>query len=197
MSHWRGVASATASAALVFLLGCTGVLPVEPGGAATLEASQGIFVVHISSEVEIASMDFGFGGSVKGLPAGDHIALFVVRSGSYRWRQLELVEARGVRFRIPYEDEWKFRVEPGHINYAGMIILERNGWLSLSSRHVDRTAVAITDLNERFPELVARYPVAYSGPGRNVFPEHYRAALSQRRADGGAAAGADAGDVPR
>ena len=150
-------------------IGCASAHPVDPGQAIALGEDRGILVVHYTSNVRIERLDFG--PDVEGLPPGHHTLLFVTRPGRYRW---SLVETSGrTRFFLRHRDEFRFRVEAGRINYAGMLELHRGFW-SLAVRRIDRSAMAMESIRRDYPGLLERYPMAYTGPGRNVFFEQHR-----------------------
>ncbi len=184
---------AVAAAAIVGMLGC--VTPprwIESGQAVELGKGEGLLVLHVSTNVELSRLSFGHGGSIQDVPKGEHIELFVAKAGSYRWTQIRLPGRDQPRFRVLREDDWRFRVEAGRINYVGLLELRRTDWLRLTARTIDRSALAMESLRARHPALVERYPLVYNGPGQNVFFEHLRAAV-----DGTTSAAAEAAAARR
>ncbi len=186
------------TAALLAAAGCasSGLLasswPIEPGDAVSLGANEGLLVVHVRSNVPVQSIDIGGVQAAEGVPEGTEVRLIGITAGTYRWAQMKL---QGDTFLFRDDDRLRFHVEPGVINYVGMVQVERSGQLSLWMNAIDRTAMALERLRERHPDLVARYPVVYSGPARHVFLDRYRDAIA-----GGehASAHRDAsGEIPR
>ncbi len=168
-----------AATSMLFAQGCVTVRPISPGQAVELAPNQGILVVHLSTNTPIKRLTFGFGGEIVDLPAGEHVAVFVTSSGNFSWRKIELPGAIRPRFYMHRAEKQRFSVESGRISYSGMLQLQReHGW-RLWFRTVDRSAVAVGMLRERYPKLMERYPIVYTGTGRNVFLEHHRAALRE------------------
>ncbi|MDJ0847706.1 MAG: hypothetical protein QNK04_04895 [Myxococcota bacterium] len=163
---------------------------IESGETVELREGEGLLVLHISTNVELSRLSFGLGGSIQDVPEGEHIELFVARAGSYRWTQIRITGRDQPRFRVQREDDWRFRIEAGRINYVGLLELERTDWLRLSGRTIDRSALAMESLRARHPALIERYPLVYNGPGQNVFFEHLRAAAGEVGSAGSEAAAA-------
>ena len=173
----------TTVAALVTAVGCVTVAPVTSGGSMELGPGDGILVLHISTNVPLERLAFGT-GSIRNVPEGEHIELYVTKAGSYRWSEIRPVGREQPRFRVRRDDDWRFRVRAGRMNYVGMLDIDRSGWLHLNGRIRDRSALAAEELRDRYSELLERYPMVYSGPGHNVFFDHYqKAKLAAGRQD--------------
>lgn len=168
--------------AMLGVLGCVTVQAIGEGQTVELGPDEGILVVHLSSNVPVETLSFGF-GSISHLPEGDHVILFATSAGSYQWSNLRVTAPGRPRFRLNAADDWSFRVEPGHISYPGMLELELQDWWHLGARAVDRSAVAVETLRKDYAELLARYPIVYTGVGRNVFFERYREVGLPERAE--------------
>ena len=160
---------------VAFATGCVSVRTISPGGA--LGANEGLLVLQLRTDVALRSI------SIEGSPVrldvagGTHLLLLAVSAGRHRWSHLGITSfgnIGGVRF--PDEDEFWFRVEPGHINYPGMLEVYSRGWFYV--RSVDRTALAIDEIRSRYPSLIEQYPIVYSGLAPSVFLEQYQAAKS-------------------
>lgn len=180
-------------------IGCASVRSFGPGD--NLAPREGLLVIHIRTRTPLAAVHIeGAGRILLDGKAGTQMIVVAVSAGSYRWSSLELAENLGpgfgnrfgnLEFRFPDQDELRFRVEQGRINYVGMVDVYRAGILRVGMRAIDRTAIALEVLRAQFPEFVARYPIAYSGPARNVFLERY---LAAKGASEPTAAGANAGE---
>ena len=83
--HRSWLVFAAALAAIPGAMGCASFVAIRSGEAVDLGPEQGIFVVHISSNVPVERMTFGIRGSIGGFPGGEHIVLFVADEGSYQW----------------------------------------------------------------------------------------------------------------
>ena len=171
--------------AIVGAAGCVTVEPVGSDGAIELSPDQGILVIHLSSRYGFQEFAFSSGGKIPRIEGGEQLELFVVRAGSYRFTRINVSR---LRFLLRREDQWEFRIEPGRINYLGMLELRQDvvnvkvrgllvpRFVRLSARMVDRSAMAMDSLRERHPGLLERNPLVYSGSGRSVFFEQLRAA---------------------
>jgi hypothetical protein len=166
------------TSALLAAAGCapSGLLasswPIDPGDAVTLGSNEGLLVVHVRSNLPIQLIDLGGVQAAEDLPEGTAVRLIGITAGTYRWSEIQL---QGDRFLFPDDRLLRFHVDPGVINYVGMIDVERKG-VSLALNALDRTAMALERLRQRYPDLVANYRVVYSGPARHVFLDRYREA---------------------
>jgi pimeloyl-ACP methyl ester carboxylesterase len=165
----------TAAALAAFGCASSGLIatswPIDPGDAVNLEANQGLLVVHVRSNLPVQTIDVGGVLAAEDLLEGTSVRLIGITAGTYRWATIQL---QGDRFRFPDHERLRFRVEPGLINYVGMIDVERSGPLSLGLHALDRSAMALEQLRERYPDLTARYRMVYSGSARHVFLERHR-----------------------
>ena len=186
-----------ACAAAIGALGCESAVGVGLGG---MGSGIGYLVLDIRTDTPLASVTIG---GWKRIPldvkAGAWLRVVEVPAGRYRWSRLELPEvfaasygfsARPVplEFEFPYDDDLAFHVEPGRLNYVGLIEVSRSERFQLGIRVIDRTAVAIERLREEFPAMVERYPIVYAGAGRPVFLDRYRAAKGSQAASSAGAA---------
>jgi len=155
--------------------------PIEPGDRVTLRRDEGLLVVHVRSNRPLVSMQISGARAAEDVPEGTHLRLIGVAAGSYRWSDVHLRERWPTpRFRFPDADRLRFRVEPGVINYVGMVDVHRSGEFAVEINSIDRTAMALEELRRRYPDLCAKYPIVYSGSARHVFLERYLAATAQR-----------------
>ena len=65
--------------------------------------------------------------------------------------------------------DWSFEVRPGTLYYPGSLEIER--WYGV--RSFDRSAEMLERLERDHPDLLKRFPIIYSGPGRDDFLEFY------------------------
>jgi hypothetical protein len=165
---------------IAFAVGCETVRPIGPGD--TLRANEGLLVLHVRTEAPLRSISIGGEPVPFEVGRGTHLRLIAVSAGGfYRWSGLGVPEnlddprgSRTVQFLIRDDTEVRFSVEPGRINYAGM--LEVHVAYGISYRLVDRAAYAIEELRAQFPTWLAQYPMVYTGPARDVFLDRYNAA---------------------
>jgi dienelactone hydrolase len=167
--HWL-------AAAALWSVGCVSTSwPIDPGDPVTLEPGQGLLIVHVQTDRRIESIEASDVILAEDVPEGTHVRLIGITAGSYRWDNVRLPSSN-IRYRFPYDDAMRFHVEPGAINYVGMVQVKGNGSYSLMVNSIDRTAIALAELRERFPELAEKYPIVYSGPARHEFLPRYLAA---------------------
>lgn len=186
-----------ACTASCIIAGCVSVRPLASDVPFELGPGEGILVVHVRTDSPVVSLEFNGAQAASDLSEGEHLLLLGVSEGRYRWSEVTLGAAR---FKIGEErnasrtlmtftersrhpvtfvlgrGKTDFRVEAGRINYVGMILLDRTGIRRLMAMPIDRTASALAQLRERYPDALERYPVVYSGPARHVFLDRYQTA---------------------
>jgi hypothetical protein len=181
----RSVASRSfvALTVIVFAIGCASVRPIGPGDA--LRSNEGLLVLQVRTDLLLRSISISGLSIPLDVRRGTELRLIAVSAGSYRWSGLgvpaNLDDSRqpGI-VDLVFADvaEFRFRIDAGRINYAGMLEVYDAGWGQVGMRSVDRTALAIEELRGQFPAWVAQYPITYSGSARHVFLERYLAAKS-------------------
>src|SRR5882672_981538 len=181
------VSSLAALVAAIAAIACASVRTFRPGDE--LRAGEGLLAFQVRSESPLQSI--GIDGAYGEIPlarhAGTELRVIALAAGTYRWSELVLTDyipAYGfLTFRFSDDANLEFHVEPGRINYMGMVDVYRGDVFHVGIRAIDRTAIALGDLRTQFPELVNQYPIVYSGPARNVFLEHYLAAKGSAEAE--------------
>jgi len=168
--------------ALLTTVGCVSTRHIGVGESVQLGPNEGILVVHVSSNVEVASARFG-SGVIENLSEGHHIELYVVSAGKHRWSEIRVANSGQPRFRPPRDEDLVFRVVPGRINYVGLLDLHllRSG--RLWYRTIDRSAIAIGILEKQHPEILREHPTVYSGRGQSVFLAKYQQARARASPD--------------
>jgi hypothetical protein len=178
----------SATAAVALAVGCaslrpTSVRPFGPGDS--LESNEGLLVLQVRTELRLRSISISGASLPYEVGRGTHLSLIAVSAGWHRWSGLGVLanpdyprDSETIQLTFPSASDLQFRVEPGRLNYPGMLELYDHGSRLVSMRSVDRTALALEELTEQFPRFVAQYPIVYSGPGRNVFLDRYLAAKS-------------------
>ena len=161
--------------------------PFAPGDV--LRPYEGLLVLHVHTERALRSISISkvvVPLDVKG--GGTRLSLIAVPAGWHRWTGVGLPanandvdEPRTVQLWFPAAPELRFTVEPGAINYAGMLEVYDHGWY-VSIRPVDRAAFSLEELRSRLATAIAPYPIRYSGSARHVFLERYFAAQAAHRA---------------
>jgi hypothetical protein len=180
--------------ALGLLSGCasTTLEVYPPVGAEPLGPDEGLLILHIETEVPLASISLPWALAVSDLPKGRHLWIVRARAGTYRWKKLHLAREVGsegylnlddyrVMRRVKnwvWDDEFRFDVEAGQINYPGHLIIRsndvsRSAGSGYSVRNRNHAAMAIRQLLESHPEVLRRYSIRYGGSGEDEFLEYY------------------------
>jgi hypothetical protein len=140
-------------------------------------------------------LELDWAPAVSDLSEGEHLLLLGVDAGSHSWSRVTVdaatfsvaerrtasgeatltykQSASGPGWMTFSGEKMGFSVEAGRINYPGMLLLDRTAVYDMDAQLIDRTASAFAQLEERFPEVLARYPVVYTGQARHVFLDHY------------------------
>jgi hypothetical protein len=167
---------------LVSALGCVHVQPITTDRPLELKPDQGILVLHVENDVPIRRLRLNKRiDATRRLSEGTHLELVILPTGNYRWTTIELVGFGGYYyiFDLPSDPEWSFEVKPGHINYPGQIVVE-NATDEVYSRGrawrwtKNRSAVALDELLEKFPKLMAAHPLSNARAERDDFLAHYQ-----------------------
>jgi hypothetical protein len=170
--------------ALATLLGCATLRPIERGEPFELAPDEGILLVHVASNVPLQSVHISGATQIRDLKPGHNQRLYVISAGNYRWTRL-LLGSR-LRYQMFSHDYWRFRVEPGRINYPGMLMVHgpRVSFWTADSYvfNLNRSALSYKLLEEEFPNLLERYPIEYTGRGRDDFLIRYSEAQRALRA---------------
>ena len=151
---------------------------LESGALPVLASDQGILVVHVHTDVPIRKLQISQWTALSDLPKGEHLRLLALGVGGYRWSGVVIPAGEGdVSFRIPREEFFEFRVEPGRINYPGELTFR--GKTQKKSVEVspivfrNRSALMLRMLRERFPVLLERYQPVYTGQKSDGYLEYF------------------------
>jgi hypothetical protein len=168
---------------LVMAWGCGSVRPLDGASLAagvvpTLSPNEGILVVRVDTDVPIAKLQISDMTALSGLAIGEHFRLLAMRAGEYRWSGLVVPAGAGeVPFRLRPDDFWEFRVEAGRVSYPGEFTIRgetRSASVSLYPLQLrNRSALALTELLERYPGLLERYPPTYTGHEVDNYLDYY------------------------
>jgi hypothetical protein len=161
-------------------MACASYRVVDPtSGPIELADDEGLVVLHVApADVPIESLYLS--GVAVDVPSGDGERVWLVVTSPGR-RSI-----RGFRARDPHENLWTyllpedttgFDVVAGQISYPGLLEVDRPPspfvfvGEPLRFRLVNRSAVMLELLEERHPEVLARYPLRYTGRGVDRFLE--------------------------
>ncbi len=181
---WRALAILAAG---LLLAGCASVRRLDSSAdLPALEKNEGVLVVHIDTNVALSSVVTSAGTVATDLSVGDHVFFVAVKSGTYSWTKVSRKIASNEfiwRLDVPYESR-TFDVEPGAINYPGMLVVRRGPTASayefayrsdlrLGARILNRSAKTLLDLEREHPSWLAALPVRYTGLARDDFLTRY------------------------
>lgn len=161
-----------AAACTLLALGCSSYRTLDyDGGPVPLHGNEGILVLHLDTDVYIERLrvsGYAVGGPFE---PGVHTWLVAARIGTHRFSGFELNDRGwGSRWVFPgLRDELTFEVRPGRVSYPGLLEIRLGG--RSSARIVNRSASVLPELAEKYGDLLARYPVRYTGRGKDRFFE--------------------------
>ena len=167
--------------ALLCLQGCFSPIPL--GSPVEFAPDEGLLVVSTDSPWPIVEMRAGLRTVVRDVEAGQQLLLVRAPVGRHRWRRVVFRQGswhfRLTRLRGP---SWAFRVAPGKISYSGHVLLD---WgKNVGSAHLrvggmrNRSAFMLEQLEERYPGVIGRVPIQYSGDQRDDFLAEFHDRLS-------------------
>ena len=146
---------------------------------APLKDGEGYLLVGISmNRIYFESIKLDGGGSLfyahtfdsDDLNEAVNYELIKLPEGRYFWKFIMLANNRRYEFG---KKEFPMTVEAGRVNYGGLFFgeqLERNrSYFKL----LNRATTAIKIAEERYPDLLARYPMRYGAPGDDPFVDYY------------------------
>lgn len=173
--------------------GCQTVLkPLHAGSEVRFEPGQGLLILETfsNSDIELVRLVDSERGHkaylLRNIPDGHQINLVVMPEGNYRWDRIYLPgwtyrrRSYPVKWKLKRDDQWRVSVKAGHVNYPGMVVLNRSAWSYLSWRVLNRSGELLGFIEDLFPGLLAEHAVRYGGKGRDDFLEHYREMLRSR-----------------
>lgn len=151
---------------------------VDPGKLPDLAPDEGLVLVAVDTNTDLFSVrvrkdgkTFG-AGTIHEVKAGRTFRLYVAPAGVYQWQDVQPI--LHVKYKLADDPEFKFKVEPGGITYAGDLLFRPiNAWRAAVSMH-NRGLAAMDWLEQTHPALYAKYPFAYSGRYPDPFPAFYR-----------------------
>lgn len=159
-------------------------LPLKTSAIEPLTEGQGYMLVVLNVEqgyipdfVTITE-DGAFGDTVRmeSLAVNANFRLFAVDAGTYSWERLYFTK----RHYIDLEDkEYKIKVEPGTVSYAGHLSLysemnaSQSEFLGGARLHYNnRSSRALYYMEYKYPELLKQYPLIYTGDKNDDFLQY-------------------------
>lgn len=130
-----------------------------------LEKNEGLAIISVYSDGYTYKLDLVHGsGFNKALiigPISNHQYFKVVKlkQGDYYWNRINNPPSEnGFTFFDLKENNYRFHVSAGKLNFGGMLMIEFKG-TRLSSDFYDRSTIAIKMVEQQYPYLVNRYPI--------------------------------------
>ncbi|HET6545639.1 MAG TPA: prolyl oligopeptidase family serine peptidase [Rhodanobacteraceae bacterium] len=145
------------------------------GESVELEPGNGLLAVDIDTgdlarSVKLDRIGALFGGiTLTGLDSSANLRLLELPAGNYRWSRVDL-SYFGAYLRVRDDPRFRFRVDPGVINYAGDFSVAPTEWVG--SFHLDSSnhaARMLVHLDRDFPGVSRRFPMRYQG----AFPDRF------------------------
>jgi hypothetical protein len=92
---------------------------------------------------------------------GEYFKVVKLKAGDYRWEKItQKFWGMGYYFTLDHR-ELRFSVAPGKLNYTGAFVFDASGQYARISLN-DRTAIVLTMLEQRYPDLLERFEITNS-----------------------------------
>lgn len=166
--------------------------PVAPGKQVSLAPDEGLLVVSVDSDSELARLRFDRigtnrdSGTFRSLKKGVTTRLFAVPAGRYRWTKVTQVDSWSFTAAIDMtrSREFEFEVKPGRINYAGDLVYRNTGFFSAHVRLANRTLPVLDWIGGQHPALADAWPFEYTGHYPDPFPAFYASVRAEHAGAG-------------
>lgn len=165
---------------LLFLAGCAGPInPIPQGGSVELLPEQGLLLLAIDTPHALRDIDIRGEQSLfleeEHLKAGRNYLLVPTEAGEYYFDGVKFIWALDLDHdNLPL---WSFRVVPGRTSYAGTFSASDVPAMVLGRFElVNEASMAQEYMEQMFPELLARFPLVFTGVGEDDFYERLQEA---------------------
>ncbi len=103
---------------------------------------------------------------------GEYFKVLKVKAGDYRWEKITQ-KFWNMRFYFTLKHrDLSFSVAPGKLNYTGALVFDASGRYARISLN-DRTAIVLTMLEQRYPDLLDRFEITNSLVPEDRFIDFY------------------------
>ncbi len=183
--------------ALSEILGCAvgGIPPIDVNAPIELAPNEALLIVHIDTNLALKNLFLNNRSVAQSLGKGRHVWIVRVRAGSYRWQRVELGSGRRLNQRIKLEsdEELRFKVEAGKINYPGELVIRggsQSSWGAgtLVVRNRNHSAMAVRELRGQYDAILRSLPLHYAGLSGDGFLEYYTRTRERPSAESNGAA---------
>ena len=162
------------SSILLLLAGCvaTSVSSQKQDTDKLVETNQGYLLIGLVNDYDIQALYVWGEENLKltreDLSAGENYILLPVKAGEYYFGRIDY----NYYYRTSLnEDDWRFEVKPGRINYVGHLTVEQPFYYFFAN-HIElknRAATAQLFMEKYFPGLLTSREMFYAGPGQDRF----------------------------
>jgi hypothetical protein len=154
--------------------------PVNVNGPVELAPDEALLIVHVDTDVAIHGLILNSRPVAQSLRKGQHVWMIRVREGSYRWKMIELgnQQRHRMKYRLESDEELRFEVKAGEINYPGELIVRsdsmtRSAYGALFVRNLNHSAMAMRALRGSYDSVLRSLPLRYAGLEGDAFLEYY------------------------
>jgi len=103
---------------------------------------------------------------------GEYFKILKVKAGDYRWEKItQKYWNTQFYFTLKHRD-LSFSIAPGKLNYTGAFVFDASGQYARISLN-DRTAIVLTMLEQRYPDLLERFEITNSLVPEDRFIDFY------------------------
>ena len=152
------------------LAACASFRTIDPAAVpVALREGEGILIVHVQTDIAIDTLRAS-GKTVAGpLKPGEHWLAVAAKEGRYRWSDYvrHVGYLRVTHSMYTKREEFAFRVVAGKVSYPGRLEIVGD----YGGRVVNQPFESLPLLQKHFPELLAHYPIRYTGPDSGPVPE--------------------------
>jgi len=175
---------------------------VAPGDLPALDADEGFLIVAVDSDTALPGgvriqRNGGISAAMlKGINPGLRTQLYKATAGEYRFDHASMTTTGFIQYDLASDDEFRFSVKPGVINYPGDLRFRETGLFHAKIWLSNRGLRAMDWLESTHPRLPSTLPFVYAGPYPDPFPAFYRSKRSDPRMADAAIAPKPAQDLP-
>jgi hypothetical protein len=162
------------SSILALLSGCvaTSVSSQKQDADKLADTNQGYLLIGLVNDYDLQALyvwgEENFKLTHADLSAGENYILLPVKAGEYHFGRIDYNYYYRTKLN---EDEWRFEVKPGRINYVGHLTVEQPFYFFFAN-HIElenRAANAQMFMEAHFPGLLTSREMFYAGPGQDRF----------------------------
>jgi len=129
-----------------------------------LEEDEGYAIIAIYSsgyaeKIQLDGEGFGNSHDFGPLVNSQYLKPYPLKAGTYKWDRVIEKFGQGGRIEFDFDKlDLTFTIEPGKVNYVGLLMFESNG-STFKARILNRTSIILTIFKQDFPEFLKQYDV--------------------------------------